>query len=298
MQNPWGLSGPDFIVLYAIGFVIACVATLVLRKRARSAPLAAQHEPLTADETAYLAGGWPRMVESTLADLVERNVIRVQRNGLLYPVADSGFVPESTLEDRLVSRVAGRPGRPLHYHLATLNKLPDYDQVRDDLVRRGLLFDGGTRGRAALAALPLFVLAVIGIARWINGVNLGFPVGYLSMLLILTLVTIVFALRPIKAGPTGAGMRALRDPSRGERSERAVDAVARHGLRAYPDVTISASFRESRVGLRSYDNGSTVSTGAAAGIGWSGGSSCSSGSSSGSSSSCGGGGGGCGGGGS
>ncbi|RSM77001.1 TIGR04222 domain-containing membrane protein [Kibdelosporangium aridum] len=294
MTNPWGLSGPEFLWLYIGGLVVAGVATLVLRKRIRSASARRSQEPLTVDETAFLSGGWVRVVESALANLVERNVIRVQRNGLLYPVSDTTAKPESVLEERLVNRITKRQGRPLHYHLTSMTNLPEYEAISTSLAGKGLYYHGSRRRQAFVAALPLVALLVIGIARWINGVNLGFPVGYLTGLLILTVIVTLFAMREIKAGPTSAGRQALGDW--GNAVEAAASAVARHGMQGYPDATISRLLREPRRGRPSRSRGSayagsSVATygffGGGGDVGSGGGSSCG-----------GGGGGGCGGGGS
>ncbi|MCE7009721.1 TIGR04222 domain-containing membrane protein [Kibdelosporangium philippinense] len=295
MTNPWGLSGPEFLGLYICGLVVACVATLVLRKRIRSGSARRSPEPLTVDETAFIAGGWVRVVESALANLVAHNVIRVQREGLLYPVSDARAKPESTLEERLANRVTKRQGRPLPYHLSSMSNLPEYDAIRRSLAAKGLYYYGSNRRQALVAALPLVVLLVIGIARWINGVNLGFPVGYLTGLLILTVIVTLFAMREIKEGLTSGGKRALDGINRGV---DAAAAVAKDGMQAYPDVTISRLLQEARR-RPSRSRGSTYAGssfvffgGGASTCSSGGGSSCSSGGSS-----CGGGGG-CGGGGS
>ncbi|SMD23724.1 TIGR04222 domain-containing membrane protein [Kibdelosporangium aridum] len=296
MENPWGLSGPEFLWLYIGGLLVAGVVTVLLRRRIRSASTQRSHEPLTVDETAFLSGGWVRVVESALANLVERNVIRVQRNGLLYPVSDTTARPESVLEERLVNRITKRQGRPLHYHLASMTNLPEYEAISTSLADKGLYYYGSSRRQVFVAALPLVALLVIGIARWINGINLGFPVGYLTGLLILTVIATLFAMREIKAGPTRAGRQALDE--RGNAVEAAATAVARHGMRGYPDVTISRLLQEPRRVRSSRSRGSAYAGTSVATYGFFGGGGGDSSGGGGGSSCGGGGGGGCGGGGS
>ncbi|ALG08033.1 TIGR04222 domain-containing membrane protein [Kibdelosporangium phytohabitans] len=298
-MNPWGISGPAFLWLYTGGFVVAGAVTLLLRRRIGSLTGAqSASEPLTVDETAILAGGRARVADAAIANLVERGAVRVERSGKLHVVRDSAYRAESALETRLLKDIKTRPGRTADYYRHNAARQPLFHEVEAELVRRGLLVDHVGRGTVFLTALPLVVLLVIGVVRAVNGANLGYPIGYLTVLIILTVVAVALAMRQIKRGPSAAARKLL---SRGgHASSGAAALVARGGLAAYPDPVIASHIwapgprRKARVRPRSgsdsgYAGGAPIYASTCSS------SSCSSSSSS---SSCGGGGGGCGGGGS
>jgi uncharacterized protein (TIGR04222 family) len=295
MDNPWGISGPDFVWLYIGAFGLALIALFVLRRMGRSGALGrAGHEPLTVEETAYLSGGWLRVVESAVTGLVERNVIRVERNGYIYAVSNPELGPESEVEEAVMRAVDGRTGRTIAQIQRKLAGDPMFDRAHRSLEAQGLSYGGG---RAWWSVAPLLVVFVVGVVRLINGIDLGYPVAYLTMLLIITLVVIIFGARPVKPGITKAGRKALAE--RGCGSGTAA-VVARGGLNAHPDKATGKGLRKGRATAYSRSGSSTggVLWGASSysGSGCGGTSGCGSSSSSSSSgSSCGGGG--CGGGG-
>lgn len=296
MNNPWGISGPEFIWLYIGAFGLALIALFILRRVGRSGSTGhAGHEPLTVEETAYLSGGWLRMVESAIAGLVSRNVIRIERNGYIYAVSNPAQGPESGLEEAVVHAVDGRAGRTVGQIQSTLAGDPMFDRLHKSLEDRGLTYGGG---RPWLSVTPLIVLFAVGAARWVNGVNLGFPVVYLGILLIITLVVIIFTVQPVKPGVTKTGREVLAQRAS---SVGTAAVVAVGGLSAYPDRDTAKAFRKRRDPYRSSrsDGGHTYwGSGGAFVASCSGGSSsCGGSSSSGSSCGGGGGGGGCGGGG-
>ncbi|WP_145741774.1 hypothetical protein [Saccharopolyspora dendranthemae] len=155
------------------------------------------------------------------------------------------------------------------------------DTLRQRLVEEGLLVR--PRAQAVLGVLvwgfPL--LALTAVVRGVNGVRLGYPVGFLVLALAATLV--IWAIAAHKCGDplrTDAGDVVGTPPSIAERTNAAVlgtvaggaaaELVAVAGLSAYPDATVVRLLNTSGSG---------------------------GGAASGTSSSCGGGGGGCGGGG-
>lgn len=293
MDNPWGISGPGFLWLYVGGLAVASVATVLLRRRAKSAGATDTREPLTIDEIAYLAGGRGRVVEWAFANLVDKGAVRVERSGQLHAVRGSAYRPVSAVEVRALEHVAARPGRKMDYYWPRVTRLPVFDELESALKRRGLMAFGVGRGAVFLAATPLVVLLVIGVVRAVNGARLGYPIGFLVALLVLTCVVIGFAMRGIGNGPTPAGRRVLRH---GGHVGGAAALVARNGMAAYPDPLVShllttPAWRlpSRRIAGGGAAGGSvTYVSGSSAGCGSSG-SSCGGG--------CGGGGGGCGGGG-
>ncbi|SEP43198.1 TIGR04222 domain-containing membrane protein [Amycolatopsis saalfeldensis] len=212
MSEPWGISGPQFLVLYGLALALLLVVQLVLpamvRARARSAPAAHDGSMPGVYQLAYLAGGAPRAVDAAIAALVERGLLRLNSYRQL---SAAGPAPQEPLE-RAVHGAANEAGRSL-----TTNELRyrtvDSRAVKDieaDLDRRGLLMAEGGVAKARTAVSLLWVLLlVVGVVRGVNGVALGRPVGGLVALVFVALV-LTFVARSARRWkrrhrPTSAG---------------------------------------------------------------------------------------------
>ncbi|WP_199443906.1 TIGR04222 domain-containing membrane protein [Umezawaea beigongshangensis] len=295
MERPWGLTGPEFLNIYAIALCGAVAFALVVRALTRSGRGAADvAQRLTLDELAHLAGGPRRVLEASVARLVDAEVLRPSRGGTVQVV--KGATAANPVDQVVVADARQHSRRTLGLMISALADHRVLDDLRDRLVSLGLLVDPAlARSRARLSALPVAVLIVVGVARWINGLRIDAPVGWLSLQLVLSAVLLALLLRSKKHQLTRRGTRLLAEV-RAPGTTRIGDGtlalggaaglVALGGLTAYPDLAVrSALVAQSARGGWSSCSGSSgyVATG----------SSCSSGSSA---SSCGGGGGGCGGG--
>ncbi|MDT7799734.1 MAG: hypothetical protein QOI78_3167 [Actinomycetota bacterium] len=295
MDDPWGISGPDFVVLYiallGAALLIRLIVAGVVGSRAARADNVQPGPPPTVYELAFLAGGPDRAVDAAIAALVERGQLRVNSY-------------------KQISQAGSRPIEPLERAVADVAQLKTTATIRaqvrgsaamraleDGLDRRGLLASAAAKRQARTFGLVLqLAVLVLGVARLVNGISLGRPVGILvPLVLIAAVLTIVAAVRRTRTGarqPSAAGHRLLgqaRSAASGPVPAGAlaggfllggaVAAVALGGWAMYPDEELGAAL--------------TPPAGFGGG-GSSGGSSCSSSSCS-SGSSCGGGG--CGGGG-
>ena len=299
MDDPWGISGPDFVVLYIVllgaVLLIRVIVAGVASSRALRAGNAPPGPPPTVYQLAFLAGGPDRATDAAIAALVERGQLRVNSY-------------------KQISQAGARPAEPLERAVADVAQLKTTATIRaqvrgsaamraleDGLDQRGLLASAAAKRQARTFGLVLqLAVLVFGVARLVNGISLGRPVGVLVFLvLVAAVLTIVAAARRSKTGarqPSAAGQRLLGQArsaasgpvpagalAGGVLLGGAVAAVALGGLAMYPDEELSAALMPP---AGSFGGGG----------GSSGGSSCSSSSSCSSGSSCGGGGG-CGGGG-
>jgi uncharacterized protein (TIGR04222 family) len=292
MDEPWGISGPDFVVVYAIGLVVAAIVTFVLRHRIGSGPVPAGREPLSVEQLGYLAGGPGRMIETALAALIERNAVRVERRGKLLTTGSR--TGQTELETAILRKVSERPGWTVVKLRGSLASTQLFDRARAELADRGLLLRN-MYGKVARAALPVILVAGVGIARLVNGVRLSRPVGNLVLLLVVTMVVLLIALRPLRKGRSKAGDRVMMAVSMRQTSVEGIPIVplagaaalvAVGGLLAFPDNAVAKAFTGSTGSTSSsYDSSSSGSSCSSSS------SSCSSSSSScsSSSSSCGGG---------
>lgn len=294
MNHPWGLSGPAFLWLYAVGFVLALGFAIHWRRRARAVELTEPARLADEHQLGYLAQGPRRAVEVALARLLAGGGAHISRSGAIVPT--SAYVADAV--DRAVrtrlSKKRPRGSGPATTGAVSLLAVTD---LREQLVRQGLAVATAVERRTRRqATIAMWVLFAVGVVRFGNGAAQQLPVGYLAMFLALTIVTLI-ALHA-KAVPfrTTAGDEVLTaakngtgHPALSRLDLSAVGAlVALGGFLAYPDETIrTALLATAATGAAAAGSGSSA-------VGYS----CSSSTSScGSGSSCGGGGG-CGGGGS
>lgn len=246
MQDPWGVSGPEFIRLYLVGLAVAALFALLVRLFVRSGGrrsgqgAGAISLPPTSNEVAYLAGGSARVAEAAVARLIGAGLLHPSRGGSVSAVGDAGGTGVADAVDRTVLTDVTRFG---HRSIRVLvDRTRRSDAVREvgvGLADKGLLVDGSSaRGRAWIGVLPIVVLFAAGVVRWANGLSEDRPVGWLSLLLVLTLLVLWLAwsmLRGPAGGTTRRGAAALR-----EAAGRGADPVALRGFGAYPDPAVRA----------------------------------------------------------
>ncbi|MFD4675009.1 TIGR04222 domain-containing membrane protein [Lentzea sp. NPDC058450] len=240
---------------------------------------------LSAEEAGYLKAGPRRAAETVLARLIDSDLVRVSREGLVSAVHQNGHGATTSVEARMLSQA--RTGVPFDTILPSAATSTEMVQLHQHLLGRGLMQRGRHRHEGWWFSLAIAVLLfVLGFSA--PGCFYGVPIA-------LGFFFWQYGRDPV----THAGKAALRQVTAQDR----VHAVALHGfdgriasqsvwaLFGLPDnlvVTPPPARRSRRSSSGSAGHGAYSACGSTSGCG---GSSCSSGSS------CGGGGGGCGGGG-
>ncbi|MCK2240459.1 MULTISPECIES: TIGR04222 domain-containing membrane protein [unclassified Crossiella] len=301
MTETWGLTGPQFLLLYGMGLLVSIVVAVWARRSVRRAEAAPGAGRLSADDVAYLAGGGDQVVFTAVARMLEAGSLRASRGSWL---SVTGLAAQHPLDRVILAELNARtsPAATLGSLRAKYADHPLVGQVRNRLETLGLVVPRRRQALARLRGAAAFgLLLLIGVARVVDGVGNGRPIGYLAGLLGLTAPVALVLLITKMNRLTLAGEQTLnhfrtnvfRKPAADDHDQLALIGgaamlVALGGLAAFPDETVSRV-----LALPSSGGGS------------SGGSSCSgSSSSSSSSSSCssssgdsggGGGGGGCGG---
>lgn len=301
MGRPWGLSGPEFLWLYSGLLLLPALVSFLWwhgqRRRYQSRDVS---PPLSVYQQAWLAGGGTRAAETVIARLVQSGDLRVNSLGFLTKVAE-------TSGDRL-EKSALTASHNVHWARAvdTLRGTPATTDMGNGLVLNGLLMPPkATRQRLRVIRLLYVAMLALGVIRWINGVSQGYPIGYLTIMLVvcaIALVVMSVQLKRSMARRTVLGDRALAEQRSAVTvggtagADDAAALVAVGGLSAYPDPEIRSALTTKRPPSDPGGGGSPLFLG-----GYHHSGSCSSGfagCSSGGGSGCGGGGGGCGGGGS
>jgi uncharacterized protein (TIGR04222 family) len=308
VEQPWGLSGPEFLKIYWIALGVSALFAIGVRIRMRASGGSEPARALDIDELAYLAGGPRRVVEASITRLIEAEALRSTRRGTVGLIGKPKVV---NAVDRAVVEDAGRYSRrTLNLMMASVAQHQSVRAIATRLGELGMLIEPATAKRTLrVGVLPMVALFAIGVVRWVNGIAIGAPIGWLTLQLVVTGALVALLARSGSIRRTAKGDRALEAARSGGRSQDVelavggvVGLVALGGLSAHPDLTLRTALMAqaySSAGSGASSGGGYVWTGSSCSS--SSGSSCSSssGSSCGSSSgsSCGGGGG-CGGGGS
>ncbi|WP_020658036.1 TIGR04222 domain-containing membrane protein [Amycolatopsis benzoatilytica] len=252
MAEPWGLSGPQFLLLYGTALVAVGVAWLLWPSVAlalRGGTQADLASPLDVYRFAYLAGGPNRVVDTAIAALLEQNRLRASSGGRLSRIA-SGLL--ATPIEAAIYEAVGQSSRTVAQVRASKAVLPPTQELGRDLERRGLVVVVSGRYRVGIA-LAFLALFAVGAIRSVNGAHLHRPTSNLNVFLVVTAILAVLAFSTrdrTKARPTKAG-RALVDSTRADRQTAGVlgtalvagaaSLVAVGGFAQYPDGVTSAA---------------------------------------------------------
>ena len=197
--DTWGISGQRFLVLYLIWVAVALVVALVWRLRA-GRPDGAPLTPPDPQHIAYLNGGPKLALYAALAGLRSTGALEAGPGGVLTAV--SGTTPPAGELEWAVHTAASRGLR--QRDLATDPGVAAVlERTRDALERDGLLLAPARRRQLRLAAIPLFAIATLGIARIVAGVANGKPIGYLAALVLVVVVVALVLLRATRVSRQG-----------------------------------------------------------------------------------------------
>jgi uncharacterized protein (TIGR04222 family) len=188
MGDTWGISGPDFLAIYAVLLALATVVAVFDRRRRLRAGAGGRPMPgevLDTYEAAYLNGGPQLVAAAALASLRQALAIRVS-DGRPVTTAElpAGAHPVERDVYRAVEKLPRAGGRPSLRLLA--DGAPRIAELRVELERRGLALSEEQRSRARRAWLWYLPVLGLGVARAVAGSINGKPIAFLVMLLILT----------------------------------------------------------------------------------------------------------------
>jgi uncharacterized protein (TIGR04222 family) len=213
MGQPWGLSGPQFLGIYAAAIAAVIIIVLLSRRAMRTVPGAFPARELSPYEVGYLSGGPRRAAEVIIAELAGTGALRVDSRGRLSetgPGVRSGQFADS------FSRVWPHGMRPGGERTARvrdqLSADPHVGGIGADLRARSLLISRARLSRLRMiTAATIAVLLIVGIARIIEGTSNHRPVSYLVMLVIGAAIVGAGLLRAACGGnqPTSLGARYL-----------------------------------------------------------------------------------------
>lgn len=250
--GPFDLTGGPFLLLYCALLVVTIIAGLVLPRWLRpagAAPRRTDPEPL-----AFLAGGALRLAETVTARMLETRQLVIDNKKF---VAGNGG--GSTPAERSV--LALPP--PANWVQVAVAAGGHAGAVRARLVADGLLMDGWTALQLRFwQTSPYFLLLAFGWTKLLIGEARGRPVGYLTMLLILTAVLALIRFAVLDRR-TRAGHDVLAEArARSERFQRApASGEAGMAVALFGTAVLVGSGWEDFHRMRTADSGSSGSDG-------------------------------------
>ena len=246
MHYRWGIPGSVFAWIY-LGLLVLPVAAAVAAMRladSRSRRRAGESLLTRVEQLALLAGGPDRVADTLVAELLERDQLRIDSGGWLHPTRKA---PADAL-GRLVVRLIGTTATPLHVRLR-LAKDPATQALITDLVGQGLLCDmrrfRWIWGSVFTSYCALMILGIVGGALTKHDL----PTGILATLPTLGVVaaglTAGYAIRVWVTRTTSAGRAALAKARHDTAlASGAAGVVALNGLTNHPDDDIRAAVRK------------------------------------------------------
>lgn len=215
MTASWGLTGPQFLGIYLVTYLLALALMYAFRavlthSETAETDAATPRPLLDPYETAYLAGGSDRAVSAAIANLALSDRLLVSRGGALTVAA--GVTLTDDVDAAVADCVSAAPRRKVA--LKRLREHPRIVAIGDRLRARGLLLDSAST--AALRACVLLPCAVwvVGVIRLINGIALHHKVLLLFVFLVATGLSTLVLVRAFLADaahqPSAAGQLALQ----------------------------------------------------------------------------------------
>ena len=207
--DTWGISGPDFLAVFAgaalVFGLLALLDRFLITRRATGSPRR-RAEPV---EVAYLNGGAARAVHASLAGLRAAGLVAVDPLGALNI---TGALPAGVSRlDHAVYEAAGRRVQATRL-LSDAQVSNAAEAVRAGLVDAGWVLDDDERARARRGGWLLLALAAFGFVRVIAGAFNAKPIGYLALLTVAVVIAGLLLLRVPKR--TAAASRVLAEAQR------------------------------------------------------------------------------------
>jgi uncharacterized protein (TIGR04222 family) len=202
--DTWGIAGPTFLEIFGVSAVVTWLITVLVRRALAQGRVDPRWEP-GPEELGYVNGGARQAVTVSLAGLRAANAVAVNPDGTVAVIGSPPPAP-SELTWAVYQAAQRQPMKP-RLLIADRSLRPALTHLNDTLVRYGWLLSPRRRRGIRLAALPMFALVGLGIARIIAGSNAGKPVAYVLLLTAL----VAFFTAPMLAVParSRAGQSAM-----------------------------------------------------------------------------------------
>jgi len=183
--GPFDLTGGPFLTLYVVLLVLTLIAGIVIPRWLR--PEGRAGRVTDAGRLAFLAGGRQRFFDTIVTRLLATDALSlIGKKGFVTAPGGAG---RSEPEHRLLAAARGEPAGWKQVEQALQ---PFAAATEDDLVDAGLIMDRGVTTQLRFwQASPYLLLIAFGLIKFGVGEARERPVGYLTMLLVITFVLAV-----------------------------------------------------------------------------------------------------------
>lgn len=229
-------SGPEFLKFYGFTLILAIVWSWVrTRTVMRSFETRGVAEiPTDPYELAYLAAGEPRVLQLTVACLIQKRLIHWKSNRegkRLIMNSENAHSDVPAIEEALLQRIYHAEPEGIRLRDVGLPLSPCLRAIEVKMAAAGLRPTASERNKACIRAIyPLIFLGIAGGIKMFVGLSRGKPVGFLlGFLLITFLAACIIGPRLRRLTPTGERLLAKL---RGEQqsAERGASREAREEL--------------------------------------------------------------------
>ena len=195
-MKTWGISGPQFLLIYVGLLALTWAVVAVTRRRLLAAPEGRTATPARLDpyQAAYLNGGTSLVATVAISNLLRGEfVANTARRGRSVRLAARAAPPAGAhpVEWAGYQVVAANPERAVGDARAALAREPAMAALAERLRQGGLVPSPEQRARYRAAVLWFVPVAALGVARVAAGSANGRPVGFLVALLVVTVVVAV-----------------------------------------------------------------------------------------------------------
>lgn len=241
MGNTWGISGPQFLLLFVVALIAPAVGWSVWSRSSRH--VRSNANMVGTYELAYLAAGVDRVTDAAVAALLQRDQLRLDATSRRLTAI--GTPPSTLMDFTLWTAARSAGGESLHGLHTRMRATSAMTSLADSLAATGLVVDRQRLRTASRAVTSAYVVIfAIGLLRLIVGATRHRPVGFLVAVLIVggIIVTIWLVIIRVSLSErrTVAGDRMLsyaRHSTTG-----GIGLVALFGLAMYPDEGMRVMF--------------------------------------------------------
>jgi uncharacterized protein (TIGR04222 family) len=202
MNQPWGLTGPQFLGIYGAGMAAFVAAPWLFVLLARTFGTASPRVPapvLDAYEVGYLAGGAQRAAEVVIGELTASGALRVNSAGQISQADPAQLAAWSAMCAHGIAAQAIPDGLSTQKARRRLAKDPGIVAIGVRLRADRLLIARSWVMAARVTALALLLaLMVAGALRMAEGAHNHRPIGDLERLYLLTVLLGIYSLRWLK----------------------------------------------------------------------------------------------------
>ena len=201
MSQPWGLSGPQFLVIYGVGAAVVTVAPFLLRLLIRFVSGVDVDRQLDPYEVGYLAGGSTRAAQVVIADVVASGAVRVDSSGRARVADRKAFDRRLGFLSAGVTSAATQfpelwmsAGVSVHRFQGDIAQLPAIAAIKARLRAEGLLVSPARVAMVRIVSLTLWaVLFVTGGLRLAEGALNHRPINDLEGLVVLSALACLYS---------------------------------------------------------------------------------------------------------